>query len=116
MQRNSRSMRKWLSDDSGSLTITAAGTIAALVSLLLVVVLVSREAINVHRARVAAEVAAVSAAFNLVSAPTSDPCARAREVASKNATEVVSCKVSGVDVIVQVQRGKQTAISRAGPL
>lgn len=108
-------MRKHcLNDDSGNVTITAAGTIAALISLVLLVAVLAKGMIHTHRAQVAAELSAVAAAHALYRGE--DPCAVADQVARRNAGERASCDVVDEDVLVAVRVGGKEVTARAGPL
>ncbi|MEJ5928742.1 Rv3654c family TadE-like protein [Corynebacterium sp. H128] len=101
--------------EEGNITITAAGAIAALIALLLVIAVAARGVIAAHQAQVAAEGAALAGAHAAFDA-SSQPCERARETAERNGAELASCRVDNVDVEVRAEiRGRQ-ATSRAGPV
>lgn len=70
-----------------------------------------------HRARLAADLAALAGAGR---AQTGAACAEAGRVAARNGATLVSCSVEGSDVLLVVSvdaglSGQATARSRAGP-
>jgi secretion/DNA translocation related TadE-like protein len=100
-----------------------AAAVIAVVLVLTVGALVVLDAVAAsHRARLAADLAAIAGASRLQE--TADPggaCARAESLASGNRARLVSCDVSGgvVEVRVEVDPAKwpapATARARAGP-
>lgn len=104
-----------LDDDTGNVTITAAGAISAVVALVFLVGTFGKGMIDTHQARVAAELAAVAAAHSQFHQEP-DPCGVANQVSSRNGGEVIQCDLVEVDVIVTVRVGSVSAASRAGPI
>lgn len=100
-------------DDEGSATVTATGIITAIVSLALAVVAVGVHTADTHRARVAADLAAVAGASALYRG--ADACATAQRTADLNGARLASCEVVGGDVIVEATRRRAEAAARAGP-
>ncbi|MDY5784955.1 Rv3654c family TadE-like protein [Corynebacterium sp.] len=103
-----------LRDDDGYATVVSAGIIAAVVSLLLVVAALGTKVVDSHRARVAADLAAVAGAFALYAG--SDPCRAAEETAQANGGAVQECSERAPDVTVTVRFGRGESTARAGPL
>lgn len=103
-----------LDDDTGNVTITAAGVIGALCALLLVVGVAARGTIHAHRAQIAAELAAVAAAHAVFRAQ--DPCQAARDTASRNNAQVTGCELINGDAAVTVKFGTKEVTAKAGPL
>lgn len=103
-----------LRGEQGYATVTSAGIIAAVVSLMLVVAGLAAHVADSHRARNAADLAAVAAATALYSG--SDPCRAARDTAKSNGAEVANCAEDSSDVVVEVNLGRARATARAGPL
>lgn len=103
-----------LNDDTGTATITAVGTIAALASLLILVAVLARGMIHTHQAQVTVELAAVAAAHALYRGE--DPCEVADQVVHRNAGQRVSCQITGEDVLLTVRIGGKEVKARAGPL
>lgn len=103
-----------LNDDTGTASITAAGVIAALVSLLILVAVLAKGMIHSHQAQVTAELAAVAAAHALYRGE--EPCEVADQVVRRNAGQRVTCHVEGEDVLVTVGIGGKKVRARAGPL
>ncbi|GGB26664.1 hypothetical protein GCM10011492_16150 [Flexivirga endophytica] len=75
-----------------------------------------------HRARAAADLAALAGAQVLVSADTRAPCDVAAAVAARNGGSLVGCAVAGDDITVRVATpaswpglGSARARARAGP-
>ena len=101
-----------LSSD-GSATVTATGIITSVVSLALAVVAFGVHVSDTHRARVAADLAAVAGATAMYRG--ADACANADRTAQLNGARVVSCEVTAGDVVVAVARRRAEAAARAGP-
>ena len=102
-----------LRDDEGSATVTASGIITAVVSLALAVVALGVHTSDTHRARVAADLAAVAGATAMYRG--GDACATADRTAQLNGARVVSCEVTAGDVVVAATRRRAEAAARAGP-
>ena len=101
-----------LSSD-GSATVTATGIITSVVSLALAVVAFGVHVSDTHRARVAADLAAVAGATAMYRG--ADACAHADRTAQLNGARVVSCEVTAGDVVVAATRRRAEAAARAGP-
>lgn len=101
-----------LSSD-GSATVTAAGVITSVVSLALAVAAFGVHVSDTHRARVAADLAAVAGATAMYHG--ADACASADRTAELNGARVVSCEVTAGDVVVAAARRRAEAAARAGP-
>lgn len=102
-----------LLSDEGSATITATGIITSVVSLALAVVALGVHVADTHRARVAADLAAVAGATAMYRG--GDACATADRTAELNGARVVSCEVTAGDVVVAATRRRAEAAARAGP-
>ncbi|WIM67948.1 TadE-like protein [Corynebacterium breve] len=103
-----------LYDDRGYATVTSAGIIAAVVTLLAAVAGVVQHQIGIHRAQLAADLSAVAAATALYEG--FDACAVAADTAGLNNSQLLECAVVDSDVVVQVAAGSAHQTSRAGPL
>ena len=101
-----------LSSD-GSATVTATGIITSVVSLALAVVAFGVHVSDTHRARVAADLAAVAGATAMYHGV--DACTTASRTAQLNGARVVSCEVTAGDVVVAATRRRAEAAARAGP-
>ena len=115
-----------LRDDDGYATVAAAGAIAGIAALLVLVIYVGAATLARHRAQSAADLAALAASADHVAA-RADPCATARSVVGEQRprAEVFECKVVGDDVVVgarvSVSLGAlgihaASARARAGPV
>lgn len=104
-----------LDDDTGNATLATSGIIAAILSLLLVIVHLSQGMIAAHRSQVAAELSAVAAAHALYRG-TASPCDTAKEVATRNSADLRDCRIVEADVQVSVAVGGRVTRSKAGPL
>lgn len=100
--------------DEGYATIATAGIIAAIASILLVVVGVSAQVITRHQAQVAADMAAVAGAYSL--ALGDDACAQAKKVAGLNGAGLEGCRIVRRDVIATVTVRGRAATAKAGPV
>lgn len=118
-------MRRLWTDDAGFATIAAALVIAGLAVLLVAVLYLGAAVLARHRAQHAADLGALAAAVDAVSG-ADDPCARARELTTRQdgAPRVTRCARDGQDVlvavVVRVRLGhwgvrEATAQARAGP-
>lgn len=103
-----------LRDDRGSATVLSAGIIAALVTVAMIVVAVAASTVDSHKAHVAADLAAVSAATAVYEG--SEPCAAAGRTAELNNAVMTSCVLDGADATVAVRVGRAEATARAGPV
>ncbi|MCZ9294846.1 Rv3654c family TadE-like protein [Corynebacterium meitnerae] len=109
--------RRLLIDDHGYATILSTTIVAAVVSLAVVVAGIVSHVVNSHRAQVAADLSAVTAATAFYAGH--DPCEKARVAAELNHAKVLSCEVidAGVtDTVVTVKVGRAEATARAGPI
>ncbi|QTH60076.1 flp pilus-assembly TadE/G-like family protein [Corynebacterium hindlerae] len=104
-----------LDNDDGSLTIGAAGTIAALLALALIAAAAVRTVSNTHRAQVSAELSAVAGAMALATSSV-PPCEKARDTAQRNGATITDCTINDADVLVTADISGQRATARAGPL
>ena len=114
MSRHQRSWVRILAGEEGYATVVAAGIIAAVASLLLAVAAVASLVVAPHAAQVAADLAAVSGAWEV--AKGRDACTKAEEVAALNGAELDSCDIEGRDVEVTARLRGRSAIARAGPV
>lgn len=103
-----------LRGEEGYATVTSAGIIAAVVSLLLVVAGLGSAVVDSHRAHTAADLAAVAGATALYRG--ADPCRAAVETAKLNGARVEHCEEKTPDVVVTAGVGRSRASARAGPL
>jgi len=112
-----------ITDDRGSVTVTACCALAALMVVTAMLVHVGSAVSVRHRAQSAADLAALAAAVGL-DRGTEAACAAAREVAGRMRTEVVSCEIDDWDVEVAVTAPvllsslgvrDARAVARAGP-
>ncbi|MDY3128321.1 MAG: Rv3654c family TadE-like protein [Corynebacterium sp.] len=100
--------------DAGYATIAAAGIIVAVVSVLLIVVALTRIIISSHQAQVAADMGAIAGAWEL--AMGKDGCAQAQRIVEINGGQLLRCHVIGHDVQVHVGLGRSEVRAQAGPL
>ena len=114
MSRHQRSWARILAGEEGYATVVAAGIIAAVASLLLAVAAIASLVVARHEAQVAADLAAVSGAWEV--AKGRDACTKAEEVAVLNGAELGSCDIEGRDVEVTARLRGRSAIARAGPV
>ncbi|PFG27440.1 Rv3654c family TadE-like protein [Corynebacterium renale] len=103
-----------LHDDTGSATITAAGMIAALVLAAMTIAGAAHWVVAGHRAQVAADMAAVAAAY--AHAVGREACPAAEATAHENQATVTACAVDGADVEIRATISGRDAVARAGPL
>ncbi|SDS60141.1 Rv3654c family TadE-like protein [Corynebacterium timonense] len=101
-------------DDAGYATVMSVGIIAAVVSLMLAVVGAGAHVATTHRARTAADLAAVAGATAFYEG--ADACQAARQAAELNGARVELCQERAPDVVVEVSLGRASAQARAGPL
>lgn len=118
--------RGLLRDEDGYATVAAAGAIAGVAALLVLVIYVGAATLARHRAQSAADLAALAAAADHVAA-RSDPCDTARSLVGEQRprAEVFECRIVGDDVVVGARvsvslgvlgvRGA-SARARAGPV
>ncbi|MGV0326474.1 Rv3654c family TadE-like protein [Corynebacterium confusum] len=99
--------------EDGYATVTAAGIIVALASVLLAVAGIAAHVIARHEAQVAADLAAVAGAYAL--ATGQDACAAAQRTTEHNAARLDTCTVSGRDVVVGASVRWRGAQAKAGP-
>jgi secretion/DNA translocation related TadE-like protein len=110
-------------DESGSATVVMLGVIASVLMLTISGLLLASAVLASHRARAAADLAALAAAGVLMRGePALAACESAAQVAALNHGRVQQCIASGMQVqlIVAVPAGVKgvgvaTARSRAGP-
>lgn len=103
-----------LRSEEGSASVTTAGIIAVVTALALAIAAVVAGVANTHRARVAADLAAVAAATALYQGV--DACSAANDTAQANGGSVDTCEVDGPDVQVSVRVGRAVQAARAGPV
>ena len=109
-----RPARGVLGDQEGYATILAASLAAALTGVIVVLAAVADTLIALHRAQVAADMAAVAAATALAEGHAA--CPVAESTARLNDAEPAACRVDGGDVVVTVTVSGRTGVARAGPL
>ena len=101
--------------EDGSATVVSATATAAFMALILIMIDVTGDVLDRHRAQVSADLAAVAAATALWFG--NDACAAAAPIAAQNSGGVLrDCRIDGTDVLVHVEVGDATARARAGPL
>ena len=95
----------------------STGIITSVVSLALAVVAFGVHVSDTHRARVAADLAAVAGATAMYRGADAcaNACANADRTAQLNGARVVSCEVTAGDVVVAATRRRAEAAARAGP-
>lgn len=110
--------------DRGVATVWAAVAIAALVSTAVFGLHLGEALVARHHAESAADLAALAGAAGVLPGEQ-HACAQARRVTDRMRVELVSCRVQGLDVLVDVaaqppgwlgELGAATAQARAGPL
>ena len=109
--------------DRGSATIWVLVTGIVFVIIATAVVLVGSATTARHRARSAADLAAIGAALRAFEGEAV-ACARAGELSARNGARLVACRVDGLDVIVTVEVvpaglggiGTARVSARAGPV
>ena len=105
-------MRRKILDDTGYATIASSGIVIAVVVLLAAVAIFITRVIAFHEAQVAADMAAISGAYALVSGE--DGCAEAARIALANGGSLDQCSISDIQVAITVRN--QTAHAKAGPI
>jgi secretion/DNA translocation related TadE-like protein len=110
--------------DRGSATIWLLGTCLLVIALGLTCVTVVSAMVARHRARAAADLAALAGARYAVDGPAT-ACQQATVVAAANGAAVTGCRLDGFDLIVSVSVpvagapagiGPASATARAGPV
>ncbi|HKR51628.1 MAG TPA: Rv3654c family TadE-like protein [Pseudonocardiaceae bacterium] len=110
-------------NDRGAATVWAAGAIAVLMSMAVFGVHLGAAIVARHQAESAADLAALAGAATVV-AGEQHACAQARRVTDRMRVQLVSCRTSGWDLLVDVAArpagwlsGLRTATgqARAGP-
>lgn len=110
--------------DRGAATMLVAGAIAAVTTLMLVVLWLGVAVVTRHRAESAADLAALAAAGAATSGERA-ACDKARWVTDRMAVELRSCQLDGWDALVEVVAvppgalsgfGSAAARARAGPV
>ena len=104
--------------DRGAATVWAAGAIAALVAVAVVLWGLGAAAVTRHRAGSAADLAALAAAGQMARGPDA-ACGSARWVVERMRGELESCRFDGWDALVEVSLsggpGTASGRARAGP-
>ncbi|MCF4005758.1 flp pilus-assembly TadE/G-like family protein [Corynebacterium uropygiale] len=106
--------RRFLRGEEGSATVAAASIILVLSFVACLLIGAGVFLVAQHRARSAADMAAVSAAWALYQGE--DACAEGRRVSELNGATLRRCTTEGADVILSVSVRSREAESRAGPL
>ncbi|AKE40428.1 Rv3654c family TadE-like protein [Corynebacterium kutscheri] len=101
-------------DDAGSTTILAAGLAICMASVLVVIVALAQSSIDSHRVAVAAELAAVAAAYTHYYG--NNGCAVAAEIAERNHGQLSDCYTTDMDITVTVSMRRHQYTATAGPL
>lgn len=104
----------WARDKEGYATVVVLGCITAVVAIVVAFASAAALVCDHHRAQVAADMAAYSAAF--AHALGEAACPQAEKVAELNRGVVMECSISDGDVTVGVQVRTRTAHARAGSL
>lgn len=108
--------------DEGSASVLVVGVVAAIVTITVGLLAVAAAVLASHRARLAADLAALAGATRLESGSPSDACAVAAGVAERNHGRLVTCRPIGpvLDLTVAVPAwpwpAEAVARSRAGPI
>lgn len=100
-------------DEKGAMSLLAAVMIAALVIIAGAVGWACMRVIDSHRAQLAADMAAVSAAYEHYVG--GDGCVKAQEIALENGASLASCEIVLMDARVRVRVGQMGAVAVAGP-
>lgn len=95
------------SDDRGAATVWSLALVTVLLLIGLAAVAVGSLALTRQRAATVADVAAVAGAQALV-----DPCVDAIAIVQANGMVAVSCRLDGVDVIVDVTTSAPPVVGR----
>lgn len=107
-------LRRKLGEQHGYATIAATGIILAILGLCLVVAAAAGLVLAEHRARTAADLAAVAGAQAHYQGEAG--CGRAGDTAALNHAQLIACRVEGGDVLVTVAVRGHQATARAGPI
>lgn len=115
--------RPWC-DERASVTVVMLGVIGAVLVLTISGLLLASAVLSSHRARAAADLAALAAAAGLMRGdPITTACAKAAQVAAANHGRLQQCTVTAADIRLSVAVdlgaagvGVATARSRAGPV
>ncbi len=108
--------------DEGSASVLVVGVVAAIVTITVGLLAVAAAVLASHRARLAADLAALAGATRLESGSPSDACAVAAGVAERNHGRLVTCRPIGpvLDLTVAVPAwpwpAEAVGRSRAGPI
>ena len=108
------SRQRWWCQDGGYATVAAVGLISAISSVLIAVVITASAVTARHQAQVAADLAAIAAAWAHYRGE--DACRVAADIAAVNRAGLSSCTLEHADVRVEVQVRQRRARARAGPL
>lgn len=103
-----------LHDERGSLTITTAAIIGFLAMVVVLAVGVASHTVVSHKARNAADMAAVAGAFAHYRGEGG--CQKASDVAMRNGAQLTQCSITEMDVQVEVTINRSTAHAKAGPI
>lgn len=102
-------------EDRGSGTVVAVGLIGLVASLLVVAVLLAAAVLAVHRARGAADLAAIGAARTvLLGGDQGRACREAAALVEANNADMESCSVRGDDVSVEASVPLPAALRTLG--
>lgn len=108
--------------ERGSATVLVVAGIGVMVLLLAGALVLTSAVVASHRARAAADLAALAGAQVLVDGDAREPCDVASGVATRNSSALVECQVAGDDLTVTVATragwpglGSARARARAGP-
>ncbi|MBZ4488031.1 helicase [Microbacterium sp. cx-55] len=97
----------------------STGVVAVIVTLTLGLAAAGAAAVHAQRLSGTADAAALAAADAASGAVSGSPCARADEIATRAAAEVVSCEVVGLIATIRVSAAfgpfPASAAARAGP-
>ncbi|TMS55854.1 helicase [Mycobacterium sp. DBP42] len=112
------------SGERGSATVPAAAMVAMLIAFATGAAYLGAAVTARHRAQAAADLAALGAAGAVVSGPDA-ACRQATEIAARMRSVVASCRIEGLDVVLEVTvpvhlgrwgAGPARASARAGPV
>jgi secretion/DNA translocation related TadE-like protein len=122
-QRPALGIRRLSLDDRGSVSVVMFGVVSAVLIMTVSGLLLASAVVASHRARAAADLAALAAAGVLMRGePVNEACQFATQVAAANHGRMTVCIASGMEVRLTVAVpaalrgvGIATARSRAGP-
>ncbi|WP_018023152.1 Rv3654c family TadE-like protein [Corynebacterium ulceribovis] len=101
-------------DDEGSVTVTAAFGVAAVIAACAVGAVASKALVDSSKAANAADLAAIAGTYALLDGR--DGCLEATQIAQANGAHLTRCVVDGESLEVQATVAGRSRIARAAPL